>query len=294
MKYIDRFGEFLDLTGQKFLIYEEMIWKVYKDVVQPLGPVSFNYSISREEAKFILNKLNGILIKWTDGFGEDKSKEWYAVICDKFLDLSEISSKNRSEIRRGLRNCTVDRVDVVLLSENGFDVFISAFERYRGVKKPSISKIDFKNQIMKTKDFEDIIHYFGVFHENKIIGYSQNYIYDDIIDYSTVKFHPDYLKLYPSYALFFTMNKYYLEERRSKYVNDGFRSILHQTNIQRFLTKKFNFRNAYTNLNIVYKPYLQIPMILTFPFKNIIGDFNSELLALYKLEQIRRKCLKKE
>ena len=35
-------------------------------------------------------------------------------------------------------------------------------------------------------------------------------------DYSTIKFDPDYLSYYPSYALFFTMNQYYLNEKNYK------------------------------------------------------------------------------
>ncbi|MEM1574228.1 MAG: hypothetical protein QXY96_07125 [Candidatus Methanomethylicaceae archaeon] len=243
------------------MFFKGIIWREYQKMVTPLGPAKFDYSITEDEAKYLLSKFpKALLVRWTDGFNNQvKSKEWYAVISDKFLDLDEIDSKNRSEIRRGLKNCIVERVDAKLIAERGYDVFISAFERYKGTKKPTITREDFKKRVLIFKDFEDIVHYWGVFYKKELIAYSENYIYDNIeASYSTIKFHPDYLKLYPSYALIYTMNKYYLKDNRFEYVNDGFRNILHQTNIQKYLIDKFKFEKRYTNLYIHYKSYLSI------------------------------------
>ena len=106
-----------------------------------------------------------------------------------------------------------------------------------------------------------------------MIGYCQNKITNSTCDYSTIKFHPDYLNLYPSYALFYTMNRYYLNEKGFKYVNDGARSISHETNIQSFLIQKFKFRKAYCKLNIMYSPKIQFILSIIYPFKSIISLF---------------------
>ena len=95
--------------------------------------------------------------------------------------------------------------------------------------------------------------FWGIYDLNgMMIGYSQNKIVKDYCDYSIMKFHPDYLKSLPSEALIYTMNQYYLNERNFRYVNDGARSISHETSIQEFLIKKFKFRKAYCKLNIIY------------------------------------------
>jgi len=200
------------------------------------------------------------LIRYTDGFQNDTCDcEWYAVICDTFLDLNELPAKNRSEIRRGLKNCAVRMVDAHLIAEQGYPVYVSAFKRYTGAQIKIITEHQFKKNVLLMKDFNDIRHYWGVFADDKLIAYSSNYIYGTTeVNYATIKFHPDYLKLYPSYALIYAMNKYYLKEKSFEYANDGFRSILHQTNIQNFLIDKFGFKKACTNLNIAYKPYLSI------------------------------------
>ena len=125
-----------------------------------------------------------------------------------------------------------------------------------------------------------------------MIGYSQNRISEDYCDYSTIKFHPNYLNLYPSYALFFTMNQYYLNERKFKYVNDGARSISHDTNIQSFLIDKFKFRKAFCKLNISYHPMIRYIVLVLYPFYSIIrllrfGPFVKLYILLFQ-EKIRR------
>jgi len=289
----ERFIEYYKRIGAKIEVYKGIIWTEYQKIVQPLGPAKLDYSVSEEEAKLLLSRFPGsLLIRYTTGFSNiAESNEWYAVIQDKFLDLEDIPSKNRSEIRRGLRNCKVSLVDAELVADKGYEVFIAAFERYRDVKRPQIEKEEFKRKIDITRDFEDIIDYWGVFYQNKLIAYATVYKYDNIeADYSTIKFHPNYLKLYPSYALFYTMNKYYLGEKHFEYVNDGFRNILHQTNIQNFLIEKFKFRKEYVNLKIIYKPWINYLLDTTFPVRYLFGKLNPKLQALYKLEEIRRIC----
>ncbi len=272
LKSTKRFAELYDRLRVKYEIVNDILWREYQRMIVPWGPAILDYSISEDEASFLLSKFpKALLVRWTDGFKvidsntqglfldpKNGSKEgWYAVIYNEFKDIEELSAKNRSEIRRGLKNCEVKKVDADYIAKNGFNVFISAFERYKGVKKPSITEREYKERILKMRDFEDIIHYWGVFHKGNLIAYSENFVFDDIeVAYSTIKFHPDFLKLYPSYALIYEMNKYYLKENKSQYVNDGFRNILHQTNIQKFLIDKFNFKKVYTNLYVFYRPYL--------------------------------------
>jgi len=290
-KSAERFAELHERLGGKVEMFEGIPWVEYNKMVVPVGPVKLNYSISKEKASFLLSKFpDALLVRCADGFENTNCcKEWYAVICDKFSELNVLSGNTRSKIKRGFKNCAVKRVDSNFIAEHGFNVFISAFKKYRGVKKPDISEMDFKKRGFLMKQFDDIVHHWCVFHKNKMIAYSVNYIYDDIeANYSTIKFHADFLKLYPAYALFYTMNKYYLNERKFWYVNDGFRNILHQTNIQEFLIDKFKFTKVYTKLYLFYKPNLAVYLSASYPLRNFIGKISPKLAALYKLEEIRR------
>lgn len=296
VKSMERFAELYELWGLRFEMLNGILWREYNRMVVPLGPVKLSYTISKEEVKYLLYKFpKSLMVRLTDGFSHSTENLldncWYAVVCYKFKELDELSANTRSKIRRGLKNCRVEKIDANLIANYGFDVYVSAFERYKDVKKPFITdeKI-YQKRILATKKFDDIVHYWGVFYNNKLIAYSENFIYDNIeAAYSTIKFHPDFLKLYPSYALIFEMNKFYLRDSRFEYVNDGFRSILHQTNVQNYLIQKFDFQKRYTNLSIFYRWYLSIYLSLTYPIRNFLSKLNSKLAGLYKLEEIRRE-----
>ena len=88
------------------------------------------------------------------------------------------------------------------------------------------------------------------------------------------------------------MNQHYLNERKFRYVNDGARSISHETNIQEFLIKKFKFRRAYCKLHIIYSPKIRLVLSIIYPFRSIIsllkfGPFVKINILIYQ-EKIRR------
>jgi len=88
------------------------------------------------------------------------------------------------------------------------------------------------------------------------------------------------------------MNKYYLNERNFLYVNDGSRSLSHNTNIQNYLIEKFHFRKAYCKLNILYRKDIEFLVNLLFPIRKIIYRVDTNLFqkisVLLKHEEIRR------
>ena len=76
------------------------------------------------------------------------------------------------------------------------------------------------------------------------------------------------------------------------YINDGARSIRHETNFQEYLIKYFGFRKAYCNLKIKYRrPYGWL-VNLIYPFRNYISGkskIGSLVSGILKMEQIVRE-----
>jgi hypothetical protein len=286
---IERFIELSNQRKEKFLVVNNIIFKLYQKMIIPFGPVKQDFSIGKKEAKHLLSSMSGLLVRYTNGINKSQISNWYAVICNTFTPLDKLKSKQRSEIYRGLKNCTVERIDAETMSQYGYDVFIAAQERYKSSKVLIPKKEIFERNVLATKSFGDIIHYWGVYNNNKLIAYSSNYIFGKTeAQYTTMKFHPDFMHLYPAYTLIHTMNEYYLQKQNFEYVNDGFRSILHETNIQDFLIRKFNFYKSYTKLNIYYSFPLKTLMPLVFPFKSLFAKFDPRFSALFELEKIRR------
>lgn len=67
----------------------------------------------------------------------------------------------------------------------------------------------------------------------KLVAFCMNAVTAESCEYRTMKAIPKYQKLYAYYGLIYEMNRYYLEERKVKYVNDGARSISNHSNIYR-------------------------------------------------------------
>jgi hypothetical protein len=260
-------------------------------MVVPIGPPHLDYSLLQDQVRVLLKHFPGcLMVRYTTGFEtRDLSTEWYAVICDNFKDISQLSAKNRRKINKGLKNCVVEKIDANYLAQHGYEVYASAFKRYRDNSKP-VSEKDFREEKYLTAEFPDVYHYWGVFHQNRLIAYSSNIVYsDEGVDYTAMKFNPDYLGFFSAYALIYTMNLNYLKEQSFLYANAGFRSISHATNIQDFLIQKFGFTKAPTRINIVYRPIISLGLSLTFPFRGFFSQLNSKLKALYQLEEIHRK-----
>ncbi len=261
-------------------------WRKYNGSLIPLTPPHIEVDVTGIEKK--IQEEDAYFARWTSNFDQkDISELWY-VICDNKLELTDYSRNTRSKIRRGLKQCEVKMITKDILQENGYDCYSSAFSKYNTHLSPKIIT-QFQEEI---NSFDDSWDFWGIYHEDILIGYSQNKIIDDYCDYSTIKFHPDYLRCYPSYSLFFTMNQYYLNEKNFKYINDGARSISHETNIQTFLIDKFRFRKAYCKLNIIYSTKVRLLLSLLYPFRLIVGFLKFGLFIklniLLKQEKIRR------
>jgi hypothetical protein len=291
--YLGRFAELYERLGLSFVIVNGKMWSSYKRMIVPVGPPHLDYSISENKSAQLFRYFpEAVLVRHTGGFEPEKRLEdgWYAVISENCQDLESLSSKTRSEIRRGLKNCVVRQVEANYIAEHGYNVYLAAFERYQGIEVPA-SETNFKKDIRTKNSFDDLLHYWAVFHQDKLVAFATNRVYGtEAIDYSIITFDPKYLKLYPSYALIYSMNRYYLVERRYSYVNDGFRSIYHESNIQQYLIKKFSFKKMNVKLNITYKNLIHYLIYFTFPFRKILGEYNHKLKALYKLEEIRRSA----
>ena len=250
-------------------------WRKYNGALIPDQPPHIEIDDSVSLIKKKISDANVFFARWTTKFDYKEATDFWYIICDEKLTIEEYSKNTRSKIRRGLKNCEVKLVNKQEIKQSGFLSYSKAFQRYNTDILPK-NREDFEDEI---DNIDEDWHFWAIYNsDNLMIGYSQNRIAENYCDYSTIKFHPDYLKLYPSYALFFTMNQYYLNEKEYKYVNDGARSISHETNIQSFLIQKFRFRKAYCKLHIQYHPLVRIIIFMLFPFRFLIVKSGNKLL----------------
>jgi hypothetical protein len=106
------------------------------------------------------------------------------------------------------------------------------------------------------------------------------------VDYTLIKLDPKYLNLYPAYALLYRMNEFYLGEQKFEYVNDGWRSVFHDTGVQEFLIGKFNFEKRPARLRMHFRPPLAALLRLATPLHSLMTRMDRRLGATLELRRI--------
>ena len=266
-------------------------WKKYNGALVPNLPPHIKIDSSGIEQK--LKQYGAYFARWTSNFDCGYSTAFWYVICDKFIELDNLSRNTRNNTRRGLKRCTIKKVNNEFIINNCYFIYKAAFDNYLGHVKPK-NEEDFKEEHLLYNDSK--IWDFWVVYENKtnkIIAYTRNKIEYNQCELCTTKFHPSFLKnFYPSEALFYTMNTYYLNKKKFKYINDGARSISHRTNIQSFLIQKFKYRKAYCKLHVVYSKKIKFLIKIIYPFRFLIKHarfgLTEKLNVLITQEKIRR------
>jgi len=271
------------------IIYKNVNWVRYQGMLIPDIPPHQMVDLKRNECRNLLRNAQAHLVRWISDWDKPgKSHFWY-IIKDVYKGLEEFSSNTRSKIRRGLKRNEVVRVDKQELKKSGFDVYLSAFKRYETFIKP-MSQQKFCERIDQINVGE--YDFWGVYNKKQMIAYAEVRKMGEMCHLNIIKFHPDYMKQYPSYALFYSLIDYYLSMQHIKYISNGTRSLSHDTNIQDFLLQKFNFRKAYCSLNVCYSPIVKVVVMVLYPFrklfKKIPVNLAQKLYALLNQEYVRR------
>ena len=263
------------------------VWRKYNGAILPESPPHLFVETENLEKEIKKNRV--FFARWVSDFDCEKETKFWHIICDCKIEFSDYSRNTRSKINRGLKHSEVRIIDINTIVHFGYDVYISAFNNYKTFLKPK-TKEEFIRQI---EDTQSGWEFWGVFFEGVLIAYSKNKIVDNYCEYASLKFNPKYLRYYSSYALLYSMNNYYITEKNFRYVDNGARSISHNTNIQDFLIQKFKFRKAYCKLHILYSQSVRIIMSVLYPLRFFLkfiklGPFR-QINILFLQEEISSK-----
>lgn len=267
-----------DLRGQVFIRDRHR--------VLPFGPLLRDYSVTPAEADALLAALGGWWVQWTRGSGSGPHG-WYAVICRTFTPVEQLPSSNvRSKLRRGLKRCRVSRVPIDTFIEQGFEVYDAAVRGYERSSATIVTREAFRATIERERGFGDFREYWMVSIDDRPAAYAKTILHDRTeVDYTAIKFDPEQLKHYPSYALIHEMNRYYLDEAKYAYVSDGQRSILHDTTFQEFLVRDLLFEQHPLELHIHYARGIGLGMKLARLARGPLARRSSSARAMLELDR---------
>lgn len=242
-------------------------------------------------SKHIVNQLfkqrGGVIIRNTFEFDSQEETSFWYVIKDSFGGMEELSSKMRNQVKRCFKTMRVERISSEFLLKSGYEVYVKAAENY-AVKMTPPTREEFEKRIRNANEND----YWGVIdiETENLVAFSLNLVTEEMAEYCTMKAIPEYQKKYAYYGLIYEMNRYYLQELKLKYVNDGARSITEHSNIQPFLIDKFNFRKAYCRLDIHYKWWFGLIVRTLYPFRNLIPVL--KVKSILRLEEYSRNSKK--
>lgn len=257
------------MIGYDYSINKGVVWRDNQGGLLPLSPPFLLPNLSKSQAKEIMKSSGALFLRWEAAFDARSTGAWWHVIKDSPDDLNQLAKKTRYIIRKAAKAYTSKIVDVGEILAHGYDVYSEAYSRY-DTHEPMFGLDEFCRAV---GDLPKQTEFWALYEteNNKMVGFSENYIEAETCFYVSMWLTPDALKQSASYLLFYDMEKYYLNDMGFRYVSDGARSLSHDTNIHDFLISKFNFRRAYSELNVVYVPWLALLVYLFYPFRNTIG-----------------------
>jgi len=276
--------EFLRQRGKPLFRGADTDWTLYRNVVVPALPTPTFPRVSESEARRILRNSGAAVMRWTDSPSRQPTSWWWAVCND--YDLGSLSSKMRNQIKKGHRLCSVRRLKPEWLAEHGYETYCSAFKRYRS-GRPATREA-FMDDVLSSVGFESIHHFWGAFHGSRLVGYVKLAVTCEGVGISVMKYHTDFIQLYPAYALIDHILREYVSQQGLP-VSNGQRPVSHDTNVQQFL-EKFGFRKSYCRLRIHYVPLVSLALAAAYPLRHLgrALPVPSSLRTLLFQEELRR------
>ena len=180
--------------------FKNIEWYDYHGAFLPKVSPHKNMILSEEDSRVLLKKSGALFLRYTDEWDRNEESEFWYIVKDDFKGMDEFSSNTRNQIRKGQKYCTVKKVTCREVATKGYESYRNAFDNYNTYLQPMSKKIFYDNT-MKANNYD----FFAVYKKEggEMIAYSSNIIDADVCSYTTIKIHPKYLKLYPSYILFY-------------------------------------------------------------------------------------------
>lgn len=297
---MDNYSRFLEKSGRFVIKIDGVCWHEYHGFMVPSYLPGYCPKITEDIAIEVLRNTKKLFVRWEEKFSKTDQQEWWHVLKRGHWKVADIpNSKRRWKIRRARKRFTTRKMEFEEVIEKCPLVSSAAAVRYKG-NVDTETESDLTRTVEAGRAVPGVLEYFGCFHNDTLVSYSENHIQGNGVWLATIRHDPKYFPKYSSYAFIDGSLNYYLNQRQFDYVTDGSRSIHHRTNFQDFLIKEFGFTKECAILNVLYSPKFRPYLETLYPFRKIIlylqkvveNRFLDNVGAVLFQEQIRRSCLK--
>ena len=236
-----------------------------------------------------------LLVRWVTDFDCGQETEWWHCIKDEPFDIANIPAKKRYEISKGLKNVDVRIIMPGEYAEELAEVQCKARIHYGETLDYAEEKEAIRKSFTEDPEIENA-EYIGAFlkETGELVGYGIYEIHEDWVLQSVIKTDPDYLKCNTNAALVaFALERYFGDGFSIKYLTNGTKNVLHETNYHEYLMKYFGFRKAYCRLHIKYRGWVGAVVAVLYPFRKLFYKMKGRgpvrmVRAVLKMEEIHR------
>lgn len=268
-------------------------WRYYRHAVLPTTAPHENVDLTEIKSGAVW-KMKGLpfFARWTENFDCEQTTNWWYCIKDEPFEFEQVKSKRRTEIRKGLKNCRVDVINPLSAIEDIYSILQTCYEEYPSQYRPECS-LEITKKMCKKWEKSHVL-FVAYDHDGELVGFTAVEPKEDYVNFEILKVPAKYQKMEVTAALVYTMVNYFLREGSPyKYICDGERNLIHQTNFMEYLVDKFAFRYAYCDLKMAYRPIVWVIVTILYPFRKILKKFKNipliyNVLAVLKMEEIVR------
>lgn len=268
-------------------------WKYYNYAVIPTTPPHEIADMTDVKNGHIWKIGGGIPLfaRWTSDFDCEQETDWWYVIKDTPFDINVLKAKRRYEINKGKKNFNVKIINPTDYIDKLYEITVAAYSQWPEKYRPQVNESDFKEEVKRWKCIV-----FGAFDmKNDFLnGYALLTETKHHSEFQVLRVRPEAERKGVNAAMVAGILEYY-NDRLGKafYINDGSRSIRHETAFQDYLEKYFGFRKAYCKLNIKYRFPFGFCIKILYPFRNKINKgsrLGSLISGVLQMEEIQRNC----
>lgn len=270
-------------------------WRYYNQAVIPACAPHETPDLTPLETGEIWHLVGGrpLLVRYTTDFDCPAETAWWHCIKDTPYDPTALKAKRRYEITKGTRNFDCRIIDPAAYAEEMLSVAEAAFSVYPAHYRPALVREDF---IAEMRGLDCTV--FGAFcrESGRLEAYAFISIYERHAAFSVLKARPERERDGVNAAVVHAI----LSELSPRltggfYIDDGERSIVHETAFQSYLEKYFGFRRAYCRLHVRYRFPVGLAVWLLYPFRRLLARcprprILGRIAAICRMEEYRRGC----
>lgn len=272
-------------------------WKYYNHAMIPEAPPNQSVNNSPIESGQIWQKVRGggtpLLARWTSNWDCGYETNWWYIIKDMPLDISQLKAKRRYEINKGMKFFEVKQISPKEYVEELYQVQVAAFSAYPEKYRPHVEMNSFAQEV---ECWNDTI-VFAAFYKgsNQLVGYARLKKLDELwLEFNVLKTNPAFEKYAVNAAIVAKILIFFDDFlRKGGIICDGSRSINHETHFQDYLEKYFDFRKAFCHLHIRYNPKIVRKISILYRMKKVFMKLDNigvvhQVNAVLKMEEIVR------